>query len=668
VADLIGTTIGNYRIDSLLGTGGMGQVYLGVHLHLNRPAAIKVMHAHMAAEESFNRRFRQEARAVAALNHPNIVQTWDFGVQDDNSYLVMELLTDGSLRSLLASDVVQQPGWAIHVGLDLVRQAAEGLAYAHSRGMVHRDIKPDNLMLCRITDQIDDHALHDLQVKITDFGLARLTEEASATGPSLVMGTPAFMSPELCQGLPVDGRSDVYSLGVVLYQVVTGRLPFETRAVAEAAFKHVHATPPRPREYWPEIPESLEAVILRCLAKDPDERYTSSELVRALRDVQQELIASTPIPSGWVAGARTYPTPSPSSAGRQMATPSSAAVAHVVVAAGSGGARQVVELNLDGLVIGSLPSNDLVIGDAGVFGRHLRIDWDGERAFLTDLGSSGGTLYNGEPLTPHRSQPWEPDDELRIGERSVRLIPPAAAVSDPAGETIATPVPITAGVATAADDATMAVQQRPLAAAPARSRVGRLPMFVAAACIAVLLSVGGMQALSFGDDVGDNRGDQAAPPQVTEPSSTATSDARAVVPEETPTATETTAPQPTATATRTPTPTPTPTTEPTATEPPPPPPANTPVPPTPTVEPPTQTPAPAEPTVTPEGTTAPEPTAPVEPTPPAEDPSPTEDVGEEPTPDPTESEEETPETSIDETPSTGVNPAPAATAGRDPGR
>ncbi|HEX5167059.1 MAG TPA: serine/threonine-protein kinase, partial [Thermomicrobiales bacterium] len=189
MADLIGTTIGNYRIESLLGTGGMGAVYRGVHLHLNRPAAVKVMHAHLAGEESFKRRFRQEARAVAALSHPHIVQTWDFGVQDGNFYLVMELLNDGSLRSLLGSDEARQPGWAIHVGLDLVRQAADGLAYAHRRGMVHRDIKPDNLLLERRPDDLDGDERNDLAVKITDFGLARMTEDASATGPSLVMGT-----------------------------------------------------------------------------------------------------------------------------------------------------------------------------------------------------------------------------------------------------------------------------------------------------------------------------------------------------------------------------------------------------------------------------------------------------------------------------------------------
>ena len=402
MAERIGTTIGNYRIESLLGTGGMGQVYLGVHLHLNRPAAVKVMHAHLAGEESFKRRFRQEARAVAALSHAHIVQTWDFGTQDGNFYLVMELLTDGSLRSLIGSDEAQQPGWAIHIGLDLVRQAAEGLAYAHNHGMVHRDIKPDNLLLQRRPDDFDGEPAHDLSIKITDFGLARMTEEASSTGPSLVMGTPAFMSPELCQGLPLDGRSDIYSLGVVLYQIVTGRLPFETRAAAEAIYKHVHATPPRPSEYWPEIPLALEEIVLRCLAKHPGERFESSvELARALRRLREELAPLAPSPAAPVGWTDSYRTPSPLPVARPLPTPRSAAVAHVVIPAGGGGMRQLIELGMDGLIVGSLPDNDLVLDDAGVYGRHARIDWDGKQASVTDLGSSSGTTLGTVALIPH---------------------------------------------------------------------------------------------------------------------------------------------------------------------------------------------------------------------------------------------------------------------------
>lgn len=655
MAELIGTTIGNYRIESLLGTGGMGQVYLGVHLHLNRPAAIKVMHGHLAGEDSFKRRFRQEARAVAALSHPHIVQTWDFGTQDGNFYLVMELLTDGSLRSLLNSDEARQPGWPIHVGIDLVRQAAEGLAYAHHRGMVHRDVKPDNLLLQRQAVDFGDGASHDLSVKITDFGLARMTEEASATGPSLVMGTPAFMSPELCQGLPLDGRSDIYSLGVVLYQVVTGRLPFETRAAAEAVYKHVYAEPPRPSEHWPEIPATLEAIILRCLMKNPDDRFaTAAELARSLRNAHAELVELTPppIPADRVHHERT---PSPVPLVRPLPTPRSAAVAHVVITSGSGGTRQVAELGVDGLIVGSLPDNDVVLGDEGVFGRHLRIDWDGEQATATDLGSRSGTILDGVLLEPHVSRSWGSEDQVRIGSRTLQLLLPTVAPAAVAERTSVTPVPVAARASGGDADATMVIGRSRPSSSAGRWHLRSMPMLAAAAAIALFLSVGGYQALSSDGDnggrvksaslanvsVGDSTGTVVLaavdePTKTPEATATATSEA-------TGTSEATRAATRTATATRTPTPRPTDTPAPTATEPPPPPaPTNTPIPPTATVPPATVTPSPPSETATPAAT------APVEPTP---------SQAPEPTIAPTEEQTEAPTTpEAEPTPETGATP------------
>jgi serine/threonine protein kinase len=663
VADLIGTTIGNYRIESLLGTGGMGAVYLGVHLHLSRPAAVKVMHAHLAGEESFQRRFRQEARAVAALSHPHIVQTWDFGVQDGNFYLVMELLNDGSLRSMLGSDEARQPGWAIHVGLDLVRQAADGLAYAHRRGMVHRDIKPDNLLLERRPDDVDGDERNDLSVKITDFGLARMTEDASATGPSLVMGTPAYMSPEVCQGLPFDGRSDIYSLGVVLYQVVTGRLPFEAKAAAEAAYKHVHAAPPSPREYWPEIPVELEAIILRCLAKQPEERFgTAADLSRALRRVRDELAALTtqPIP---LAAFQSDRTPSPIPPVRPMPTPRSAAVAQVVVSTPAGGARQVITLDVDGLIVGSLPDNDLVLADEGVFGRHARIDWDGEQATVTDLGSRSGTLLGGVELPPHAGRPWEPGEDLQIGAHSLALMPPAVAAAG------ATPLPLVADDHAGA--ATTAVRrQAPVAAASVPSRTRRLPVVALAAAVALLLSVGGYQALSFGGNDG-GKGGANGPSATAQATTETTVIAPAAEPGKTPTATATATAEsistvaPTATEKakkpknpkKTPKSKATDTPVPTATQPPPPPPpepTSTPVPPTatPTVPAPTLTPSP------PAATPSPEATAPAEATTPPQT---------ETTPVPTEAGAGDATAPAEATEAPGDAPAPEPTTNSQPG-
>lgn len=286
MADLIGQKLGNYRIEGNLGVGGMGEVYRAVHVRLNRPAAIKVLHANQAADPTFQARFLREARAAAALSHPHIVEVFDFGEQDGASYLVMELVPDGSLRTLLRQRSTGQ-GWTLGLGVDLVRQAAEGLAYAHAQGMVHRDIKPDNLLLQRLAlpERPNYVGLAErYQLKISDFGLARLVDDAGElTVTGMVMGTPTYMSPEQCQGAALDGRSDLYSLGVVLYEVATGSPPFRAKSLSEAVFKHISTPPVPPREIQPDLPPMLEEVILCCLAKNPEERFANGmELAEAL--------------------------------------------------------------------------------------------------------------------------------------------------------------------------------------------------------------------------------------------------------------------------------------------------------------------------------------------------------------------------------------------------
>jgi Tol biopolymer transport system component len=272
-----GRTIGSYRIESALGTGGMGRVYRAVHVHLNRAVALKVLHEHLAFDETFQARFLREAQAVAALSHPNIVDILDFSHEQGLYYLVMELVPDGSLKSLLRDGPIP-----LDLGIDLVRQAAEGLDYAHRQGMVHRDIKPDNLLLRR------DPVTGALIVKITDFGLARMTSGSTLTVTGQVMGTPAYMSPEQCQGLDLDGRSDLYSLGVVLFEVATGAVPFSSRSVSDAVYKHVYSPPPDPRSLRPDLPPQLAQIILRCLAKNPAERFaTGRDLAIALASYPQ---------------------------------------------------------------------------------------------------------------------------------------------------------------------------------------------------------------------------------------------------------------------------------------------------------------------------------------------------------------------------------------------
>jgi len=353
MADLVGHNLGNYRIVSRLGRGGMGEVYRAVHILLNRPAAIKVLHADQAVDSTFQARFLREARAAAALSHPNIVEVFDFGEQDDNSYLVMELVPDGSLRSLLRQRG-KGAGWSLGMGVDLARQTAEGLAYAHAHGMVHRDIKPDNLLLQRLEPPTDANGEERYLLKISDFGLARLVEDTSElTVTGMVMGTPAYMSPEQCQGGVIDGRSDLYSLGVVLYELATGAPPFRVKTLSEAVFKHISAPPIPPREVQPDLPIALQEVILRCLAKAPEDRYaTGTELAEALEDALTDTAATTIVSvpggdrltpasgasgasGGVVASRANTPTPSAPMSAPTMQSEPSLAIDEVVGAAPS---------------------------------------------------------------------------------------------------------------------------------------------------------------------------------------------------------------------------------------------------------------------------------------------------------------------------------------------
>jgi serine/threonine protein kinase len=289
MAELIGQTIGNYRVEELLGTGGMGQVFRGVHIHLGRPAAIKVMHEHLAVDPGFQARFLQEARAAANLTHPHIVQIYDFGSQDGQFFLVMELVADGSLRSLIGWRGAAQPV-DLPVGLELARQSADGLGFAHRLGMVHRDVKPENLLLKAVS--VPGPGALPQTVKVGDFGLARLADSQTLTLSGVMLGTPAYMSPEQCQGLNVDPRSDIYSLGVVLYEVVTGVRPFEVKTPTEAIYKHVFVEPPPPRQVRGDLPPDIEAVILRCMAKRPDDRFANGAELAA--DLERLLEGLTP--------------------------------------------------------------------------------------------------------------------------------------------------------------------------------------------------------------------------------------------------------------------------------------------------------------------------------------------------------------------------------------
>lgn len=265
--NLIGQTIGQYRIIEQIGRGGMATVYKAFQPSMERYVAIKVLPDLMAQDPTFIERFRQEAKAIAQLEHPYILPVYDYGEDHGLTYMVMRYMDSGTLTARLR----KQPELAEIVRL--LVQVAEALDYTHSRGIVHRDIKPANVL-------IDSRG----ETLLTDFGIAKMVEGTQGLTQGAIVGTPAYMSPEQAQGQPVDGRSDIYSLGIILYEALVGRPPFEAETPVAVLMKHVNAPLPLPRTVKPEISQAMEQVILKALAKVPADRYqTASELARAMQ-------------------------------------------------------------------------------------------------------------------------------------------------------------------------------------------------------------------------------------------------------------------------------------------------------------------------------------------------------------------------------------------------
>lgn len=284
---MIGKTIDHYRIDQLLGQGGMAAVYRATDEQLERPVAIKVMHPHLAAQKSFQNRFLQEARTAANLDHPNIVRILDFKPYQNELFLVMEYITGGSLRQYIKRLHEESRFIDYPEAIEIARQLANALEFAHRRGMIHRDIKPDNVLL---KPEQDSGRLNYRPI-LTDFGLAKLTSASEdAITDQQPIGTYPYMSPEQCLGDDIDSRSDIYSLGIMLYELSVGRLPYNPKTIAEAARMHGREPLPPPSSFQANFPAELEQIIIKSLSKRAEDRFqTAAELERALQALQKPL-------------------------------------------------------------------------------------------------------------------------------------------------------------------------------------------------------------------------------------------------------------------------------------------------------------------------------------------------------------------------------------------
>ncbi|NWF69257.1 MAG: protein kinase [Chloroflexi bacterium] len=452
-ADLIGRTIDYYRIERLIGQGGMGSVYQARDVRLERDVAFKAMHPHLSNEEDFRRAFFQRAREAKTLDHSHIIRLINYGLKDEILYIVMDYLGGGTLSAYLESARAPLPG---DDAIEIACQVADALYYAHERNVVHYNLKPDNILFKTRPGG------HLFQAVVMDFGLGRLAFNLGESYTGLPSGSLTYMSPEQVLGEAVDKRTDIYALGVMLFEMLAGKPPFEPQSEMEAARLHQNAALPRLAQYRRDIPRELEEIVQKALAKEADQRYQqASELARDLRRFQAEQMrnvvevqalpangeeegtlreAVPSVPPSARAQTPTLPPPMPAAVPLSTPPQANGQAARVPVAAAPAeqatpppldgpartdileitqdrGRKSTLVLANDTYVIGREPDCDILLDHHSVSRLHARLarKMDGGYS-LTDLGSTNGTWIDNLRLTAQLETGWPRGSIARIGD------------------------------------------------------------------------------------------------------------------------------------------------------------------------------------------------------------------------------------------------------------
>jgi serine/threonine protein kinase len=422
--NLIGQVINNFEVQELIGKGGMGIVYRAYHPDIQRYAALKVMRPSLAGQPGFYERFLQEARTAARLEHPNIVDVINFGRYEGSYYLMMDYIDGPSLRALINEHKQGLPLWD---AIQTAWQIADVLVYSHAAGVLHRDLKPDNILLTHSV-----RANRPYRVIVTDFGLVKLGQGSLLeTQEGISVGTPAYMSPEQCQGKDVDGRTDVYALGVMLYEMVTGRRPYPIRSLYDAIKFHSSGKLVAPRALNSSIPIKLDTLIRRMLIPELSERLPSAaEATDELHELILELGETQETPSDITARvASVSPQPAAKTEEEESSptlTPpdSTAQEFYVQVAYHGQWDEKAYPLGQKPLMAGRLPTSDIMLdrpGERYVSKRHCEIRVEQGRVFVRDLGSTNGTILGNERLQPNVLYEWKPSAEVQLGPFALAL-------------------------------------------------------------------------------------------------------------------------------------------------------------------------------------------------------------------------------------------------------